>query len=202
MAKPARSPAFAASRFSNACAFDAEDAGNARRSARTSGDGSALADLAAKHTRNRKLAAVAGVQRFHDIGDAVAISIELQPCRGLRDPRYFVPERFHQPQHAIFADRRADHDRADRTVAQFLRQIVENLVARRLDVFEQLLHQLVIVIGEPLQHGEARVFLTARIIAFKRDQFAGRMFAIDKRALQREIDEADHDAVVPDRDLP
>ena len=42
--------------------------------------------------------------------------------------------------------------RTDETVAQFLGQIVEDLVARRLHVLEQLLHQLVVVVGQRLQH--------------------------------------------------
>jgi len=40
---------------------------------------------------------------------------------------------------------------------------VEHLVARRRNVFEQLLHQFVVVIGQRFEHGEAR-FLAA--IAF------------------------------------
>ena len=41
-----------------------------------------------------------------------------------------------------------------------LRQIVEHLVARRRHVFQQLLHQLVVIIGELLQHGEPRLLLS------------------------------------------
>ena len=50
----------------------------------------------------------------------------------------------------------AEQHRADQAVAQFLGEIVEHLVARRLDVLEQLLHQLVVVVGERFQHREAR----------------------------------------------
>ena len=69
-----------------------------------------------------------------------------------------MPQRLEKPQHAIAAAGNAEQHRAHDPIAQFLGEIVEHLVARRLDILEQLLHQLVIVIGERLQHGEARVF--------------------------------------------
>ena len=51
--------------------------------------------------------------------------------------------------------------RHDLAGAQLGREIGENLVARRLDVLQQLLHQRVVVVGEPLQHGEARLVARA-----------------------------------------
>ena len=82
-----------------------------------------------------------------------------------------MPQRLHQPQHAVFTGRRAQQDRADQAFAQFAGEIVEHRVARRLDVLQQLRHQLVVVIGERFQHAEARVLLTLRIAAFERDDF-------------------------------
>jgi hypothetical protein len=64
-----------------------------------------------------------------------------------------------------------------------------------------LLHQLVIVIRERLQHGETRFFLAIGVFAFQRHDLRGRVLLVDVRALEREIDKSDHDLVRPDRDL-
>ena len=90
----------------------------------------------------------------------------------------------------------------DQPLAQFLGQIVEHLVARRLDVLEQLLHQLVVVIGQRLQHGEARFLLALEVFALELDHFGRRVLLVDMGALEREIDEAGDDVAVPDRNLP
>ena len=42
------------------------------------------------------------------------------------------------------------------------REVGEHPVARRLHVGEQLLHQLVVMVGELFQHGEARLFWVFR----------------------------------------
>ena len=90
----------------------------------------------------------------------------------------------------------------DQALAQFLGEIVEHLVARRLDVLEQLLHQLVVVIGQRLQHGEARFLLAVEVVALELDDLGRRVLLVDKGALEREIDEAGDDVAVPDRNLP
>ena len=97
--------------------------------------------------------------------------------------------------------RRAHQQRHDAALAQFAREIVEHLVARRLDVADQLLHQFVVVVGEPLQHRIARLLLVGGEACRHFDHFRRRGFAVDEGALQREIDEAGGDAVFPDRDL-
>ena len=68
-------------------------------------------------------------------------------------------------------------------------------------VGEQLLHQLVVVVGELLEHGEARFLLALLDVRRHLDHLARRCGAIDEGALEREIDEAGGDAVLPDRDL-
>ena len=113
-----------------------------------------------------------------------------------------MAQRLHQPQHAVGARRRADQHRADQAVAQLLGEIVEHLVARRLDVLEQLLHQLVVVVGQRLQHGEARGLLAVERIAFERNDLRGRVLLVDEGALEREIDEAGDDVAREGRNLP
>ena len=94
--------------------------------------------------------------------------LDAEPSRRFVDARRLMPQRLEQPQHAIAAGGDADQHRTDQAVAQFLGEIVEHLVARRLDVLKQLLHQLVVVIGERLQHREARFFLAIEIVALER----------------------------------
>ena len=112
-----------------------------------------------------------------------------------------MPQRLHQPQHAVLARRSAEQHRADQAFAQFAGEIVEHRVARRLDVLQQLLHQRVVMVGELFQHREARFLLAVEIAAFQRHDFGRLVFAIDKGALQREIDKTFDQVAVPDRDL-
>ena len=113
-----------------------------------------------------------------------------------------MAQRLHQAQYAVFAQRRAQQHRADQPLAQFPGEIVEHRIARRLDILEQLLHQHVVVVGQLLQHREAGFLFAVEIAAFQRDHFGRHVLAIDKGALQREVDEAGDQIAVPDRDLP
>ena len=113
-----------------------------------------------------------------------------------------MPQRLHQPQHAVLAQRRAQQHRADQALAQFAGEIVEHRIARRRNILEQLLHQRVVVIGELFQHREAGFLLAVEIAALQRHHLGGLVFAIDEGALQREIDEAGDQVAVPDRNLP
>src|SRR4029078_417150 len=81
-------------------------------------------------------------------------------------------------------------------VAQFRGQVVEYLVLRRLDVAEQLLHQLIVMVRQRLQHGKARGLLAVDQVAFERHDFGGGVLLVDKGALQREVDEAGDDVAV------
>ncbi len=73
-------------------------------------------------------------------------------------------------------------------------------LARR-HVGEKLLHELVVVVGELLQHVEARFLLALEDGRREIDDLGWRVLAIDERALEGEIDEAGRRAVLPDRDL-
>jgi hypothetical protein len=141
------------------------------------------------------------VDRFHNIGDCVLTLLDAEARGSFRGTGRFVAQGLEEPQHPVGARGRANHDRANQAVAQFFDQIVEYLVARRLDVFEQLLHQLVVVIGELFQHRKARLLLAGGIFALDRHDLAFGGFAIDEGALEREIDEALDDVVLPDRNL-
>ncbi len=68
------------------------------------------------------------------------------------------------------------------------------------NIRQQLLHQLVVVVGERLQHGEAGVFLAIEIIAFEIDDLGRGVLLVDKGPFEREVDEAGHDFVFPGRE--
>src|SRR5262249_46217786 len=84
----------------------------------------------------------------------------------------------------------AKQNRAHQALAQFLRKVIENLVAWRLNILEQLLHELVVVIRQGLQHGEARGLLAVESIAFERHDLRASLLLVDECPFEREIDEA------------
>jgi hypothetical protein len=49
------------------------------------------------------------------------------------------------------------------------------------------------VVGQGLQHGEARGLLEVERIAFERNDLRGRVLLVDERAFEREIDEPGDD---------
>jgi hypothetical protein len=154
-----------------------------------------------EHARHGHLAAVRGIDGLEHVSDGLA-RFDAESLGGIGNAGRLVAQRFHQPQHPVGARGRAEQHGAHQTLAQFLGKIVEYFVARRLNVLEQLLHQLVVVIGQGLQHREPCRLLAIERIAFERNDFRRRVLLVDERALQREIDEAGDDVAGKRRDLP
>ena len=162
-------------------------------------------DLPGEQARDRHLAAVGGVEGLEHQRQRIAAGqvpdFGAEPRRRFGHAGRFMAQRLEQAQHAVLAGSDTEQYRHHQPFAQFLGQIVEHLVARRLDILEQLLHQLVVVIGQRLQHGEARFLLAIEILALEVDHLGRRVFLVDMRALEREIDEAGDQVAVPDRNL-
>ena len=74
----------------------------------------------------------------------------------------------------------------------------KTLSRARLDVGDQLFHQRIVVVGEALKHGEARLLLAVELVRGQLDDARHRVLAVNKSALEREIDEASRDPVLPD----
>ena len=125
---------------------------------------------------------------------------EARPRVGER--RRLVPQGLEKPGDAVAAVGGADEDRHHMPFLQFAGEVVENTVAGRLDLRDELLHERIVVIGKPLEHGEARLALARKLTFRHIHNFAWRVLPIDEGALKREVDEADRNAVLPDRDLP
>ena len=143
-----------------------------------------------------------GVDRAHDMGERRAIACDAEPAACLRQAGRFVAQSFQQSCHAVAPLRAADQQRHDATGAQLAGQIIKDLVARRLNVGDQFLHECVVVVGEALQHGIACLLLARHLACGHVHNGRGRVLAIDEGAFEREVDEAGCDAVLPDRNLP
>ncbi len=164
--------------------------------------GIAVGDMPAQDARQRQLAAMLKMRGLHDIGEPRLLVVNAEAFGGGRDIGSFVAQRLHQPQHTVLARRAAEQHRTNLPFAQFVREIVKHLVARRRNILEQLFEQPVVMIGEFLQHGEPGFLLAVEIARFEVDDFRGHVLAIDKGALQREIDETRDEIALPDRNLP
>ena len=164
-------------------------------------EGGAVAGGAGEQARHRHLAAMGGMESLHYQRHGVVRRLDAEPRRGFGHAGCFVAQRFHEPQHAVTPGGDAEQHRHHLALAHLGRQIVEHLVARRLDILEQLLHQRVVVVGQRLQHGEARFLLAAGVLAGEVDHFGRGVFLVDKGTLEREVDEAGDDLVLPDRNL-
>ena len=165
-------------------------------------DRGAVGNRPGKNPRKRQLAAMSGMEGLEDLQDGAAICIgEAKPLRGSRNIRGLVAQRLHQPQYAVAVLGRTEQDRRDQPFRQLTRQVVENTVARRLDIRKQLLHQCVIVIGEFLEHREASFLLAVEQVGRHVDDFARPVLAIDEGPFEGEIDKAPHDVILPDWDL-
>ncbi len=135
------------------------------------------------------------------LGHAPRLGIEAKPLAGGLDARCLVAQRLQQSQNAIAVLGRPEQDRGDQALAELARQIGKDPVARRLHIVEKLLQELVIIVGEALEHGKARLLLVLHHVLGDLDDLARRLRAIDIGTLEREIDEALGGAVLPDRDL-
>ncbi|MGY3347542.1 hypothetical protein ACVWYK_006311 [Bradyrhizobium sp. USDA 4470] len=178
-----------------------EDAGD---TARCTGGGlqrGTVVEMAGEQPRQRQLSSVLRVQRLEHEAERVLGLGRAETFCGLRDSRRLVAQRLHQAQHAVFARGGTEQHGTDQPFAQFAGKIVEHRITRRLDVLEQLLHQRIVVIGELLQHREARFLLPIEIASVERDHFGGPVLAINERTFQCEIDKAFDQLVFPDRDL-
>ena len=127
---------------------------------------------------------------------------EPEAIGGRLNVRYLVPQRLEQAQDAIAVIGRAEQHGTDLARAQLLGEVVEHVVALGWLVRKQLLHQLVVVVGELLEHVKACLLLAIEVAGRHLDHLGGSVRAINEGTLECEVDEAGGDAVLPDRDLP
>ena len=98
--------------------------------------------------------------------------------------------------------RRAEHDRNHQALGGLALEIARHGLEVGLLVVEQLLEQVVVVIGELLEHMEPRRLLAVEQLVGDRHLFGRLAVAELERAVERQVDEADRFLALADRDLP
>jgi hypothetical protein len=142
-----------------------------------------------------------GVHGFEHLPGGLGV-FQLQPFGRTLDKRRFVPQGLEQPQDAVAVLGRAKQHGHDQALLHLLDQIAEYLFTRRLHVGQQLLHQLVIIVGELFEHFKACFALAFFHAGGNFDHLGIGLRPVHKGSFQRQIDKAGGDAVLPDRDLP
>jgi hypothetical protein len=99
-------------------------------------EGDTVTDRAIEDARDRKLAAMLGLERLDHVGDRIAVARHFQALQGLGNAGNFVSQRLQQAPDAVRAARDAEKHRTNSAFAQLLREVVEDSVSRRLDVVE------------------------------------------------------------------
>ena len=141
------------------------------------------------------------VQGLHHLDDRIAAFLDAEARPRVGDARRLVPDRLEQPPDPVAAFGRADQDRTDLPRPHLDDEVLEHILAGRLDVLEKLLHQPVVVVGERFEHREARIDLSGTVFVGHVDGLARRVLAIDEGPLEGEVDEAGHHVALPDRDM-
>jgi hypothetical protein len=159
----------------------------------------AFGDSAAERPAKRKPPDLATVVDFEQIEGRVA---NLEPVRSGLRARRFVAKRLEQPSNTPAAIGGAEQDRYAKAFAGFPRKVLKDPALVRNLVHQQLLEQLVIMIGQLFQHLVARFMLALLDIAGDVDLLGILAGQIMESAFQREIDEAGDPVAVADRDLP
>ena len=95
---------------------------------------------------------------LHDVGCRFGAP-EAQPLGCLLRERRLMAKGFQQPVDAMAFLGRAEEDGDDLALLELGDEILENLIAGRGDITQKLLHQLVIIVGELLEHGKALIGL-------------------------------------------
>ena len=142
-----------------------------------------------------------GVEGLEHLRNRAGPSLEAEPSDRLGHAGNFMAQRLQQPTDAVAMLGRAEEHGRDQALRQFARQVLEDNIARRLHLRQQLFHQCVVVVRKLLQHGEALALLDAGDVGRHVDDLAFGMFLVDEGTLQREIDEPRHDGALHDRQL-
>ena len=95
----------------------------------------------------------------------------------------------------------AHEDRDHLVGPQRLAQVGQDLLLRRLLVLEQLFHQLVVEIGQRLEHLATRTLLALPVLLRQRNTVGSGRLAVGVRLLGDQIDVADQSLALADREL-
>ena len=113
-----------------------------------------------------------------------------------------MAQRLEQPAHAPGAVGRAEQDRHPEALPGLAREVVEHLLRRRSLIHQQLLEQLVVMIGKLFEHVRPRLDLALLHFGGDLDWLGLLAGAIFERTLEREVDEPADLLAIADGDLP
>ena len=154
----------------------------------------AVGQLARQHARERKLAGMGHVIGLEHLGHRIArLGHKAQPRRRGLGPRHLMAQRLQQAAHAIVALGGAEEDGDDEVGGQILAQLLIDLVLRGHRILEQLLQQLVVVVGERFQQLATGLLLARGDLLGHLDQLGGLARLVAIGALADEIDIAGDD---------
>ncbi len=125
--------------------------------------------------------------------------VDTEPFGGLGGRGRIVPQRLEQAADAEAVDRRAEHHRHDQPLGRLALQVAEDERRVGLLVLEQLLEQVVVVVGELFEHVEAPGRLGVLHIIGNGLLLGGLALAVMVGAVEREVDEADYFLALGDR---
>jgi hypothetical protein len=159
----------------------------------------AFGQRAAEHAREREPADRAAVRDLEHFGHGARA---IEPLRGRFGRGRVVAQRLEQPAHAESVERRTEEDRHDQPVGGLALDVAEHRLQVGNLVGQQLLEQVVVVVGEVLEHAEVRRAL-GRLQVVRDRHLLGRLAgAVLVGAVEREVDEPGDVFAAGDRDLP
>jgi hypothetical protein len=148
-----------------------------------------------------QLAGVRGVESLEDMGQRLARGLDPKALHGGRRFRPLVAQRLQQAAHAGIVEGRAEQDRHDAVALQGVGEVGVDLLLGRGHVLEELLQELVVVIGKPLQKLLAGLLLALLQLGRDRDQVRGLAGVVVIGPLAHHIDIAYRLVALADRHL-
>ena len=158
-------------------------------------------DLAGPDPDQGQLARMRQMIGLEHLDQGRATRIHADPRRGHARIRGFLEQRLEQPAdpHVAFGD--PHEHRHDLIGAERLLQMTQDVVGRRLLLLEQHLHQVVVEVGERLEHLGARRLLALAIFLGQVDPVRRRAVVVAVGLLGHQVDVADQLVAAPDRIL-
>ena len=158
----------------------------------------ALTDPPAERSRQGK-AADRAVDDLEHVQGGVA---HAEPIGGRLRSRRFVAHRFQQPADTPGADRRAEQHRNAKIIPSLTGKVLQDFVARGRFVHQQLLEELVVMIGKLFEHMGTRLGLPRLKVGGNVDALRLLARTVLERIFEGEIDEAVDLFSVPNGNLP
>ena len=138
----------------------------------------AFFELARHDAAKRDSAGVSGVERFEKLNSCSTSWVDTAPPGSQADTGSIVAQGFQQAADAVVFLARADHHRHNQILSDIALQMAIDFLLRRDGVFQQLLQQGIVKVGQRLQHFQARLFFAVEELVGNGDEFGGLAFLV------------------------